>query len=162
MKGHLILSALLLLSLNLSAEDIVKVDKYMGSCEIEDSKLKAHFSYISETGYLDGYSNKGIRIQFADAEGYLTRLSHEVKILDLTGFEKDVKVKNSWNKFEVEKSGNLFGGVAAELKLSKIRKSGKINYEYKCYSGSKCGEYHVDLEFYGCDLDYRFNGKRLK
>ncbi len=162
MKGHLILSAMLLLSFNVSGEDIVKVDKYMGSCEIKDSKLKAHFSYISETGYKDGYSNKGLRIQFADNEGYLTRLTKEIKILDLTGFEKDVKVKNSGYKFQVEKSGNLFGGVAAEIKISKIRKSGKISYEYKCYAGSNCGEYQVDLEFLKCDLDYKFKGKRLK
>lgn len=162
MKGQLILSLMLLTSFSLSAEVIVKIDKYMGSCEIKNSPLKAHFTYISETGYEDGFSNKGLRVQFADKDGYLTKLSKNIKILDLTGFIKDVEVKNSWNKFEVEKSGNRFGGVAAELKIYKIKKSGKISYEYKCFSGTKCGEYTVDLEFKNCDLDYKFKGKKLK
>jgi hypothetical protein len=162
MKGHIFLSLMLFASFSLSAEVIVKIDKYMGACEIKNSKLKAHFTYISETGYEDGFSNKGLRIQFADKDGYLTKLNKDIKILDLTGFQKDVEVKNSWNKFQVEKSGNRFGGVAAEIKIYKIKKSGKISYEYKCFSGTNCGEYSVELEFNSCNLDYKFKGKRLK
>lgn len=154
--------ALLLASFTVGASEVVKIEKYMGSCEIKDSDLKAHFTYISETGYEDGYSNKGVQIEFADNEGYLTKLNSKVKMLDLSGFVKEVKVKNAWNKFEVEKNGNLFGGVAGELSINKIRNSGEITYEYKCYSGTNCGEYEVELEFKDCKLNYKFKGKKIQ
>jgi hypothetical protein len=161
MKGRIIFIAMLLGSYVFSASAVVQIENYMGSCEIKDSALNAHFTYILETGYEDGYSNKGIQIQFADKHDYLTSLNSEVQILNLSGFEDEVKIKNSWNKLQVEKSGNLFGGVVGELKIYKIKKSGKIEYQYKCYSGSNCGEYEVELEFKNCDLEYKFNGKKI-
>lgn len=144
-------------------QKVEKVEKYMGSCELKNHHVTAHLTYVSETGYEDGYSHKGIIVEFGDEKGKLVRLTDQVKRLSITGFENEVKIKNRWNKFTVDKNKNLFGGSEGEIKIRKARKSGTIEFEYKCYQqGPNCVEYEIELELKNCKLDYTLNGKKIK
>ena len=130
MKGQIAFILILMGAFSLSAVEIQKVEKiekYMGSCEIVDYDVRAHLTYVSETGYQDGYSNKGVIVEFSNEKGKLVQLSTEIKRLTLTGFEKEVKIKNRWNKFTVDKDRNRFGGSDGEIKIHKI----KLHFEKK-------------------------------
>ena len=85
-----------------------------------------------------------------------------MKIQRAITLEDEVELKHSWKKFSVEKDGNLFGGPEGELKINKIKKTGELEYEYKCYQGSNCGEYELELELVKCKLDLNLKGKKIK
>ena len=165
MKSQLWVLLLLFAALGISGAEVNKVEKiekYMGSCEIVNSALMAHLTYISETGYDDGYSNKGVIVEFANEKGWLVSWDKNVKRLAFSGFEKEVKTKNRMTRFSVEKDGNLFGGAEGELKIHKVKKTGSIDYEYKCYRGENCGEYEVELKLKNCRVDFKLKGKKIK
>lgn len=165
MKRQILAVMLSLLTIQVIGSEVstaTKIEKYLGSCEIVNSSYIAHLTYVSESGYEDGYSNKGVIVEFTNNKGVLVPLTEKISRIALSGFENEVKIKNKWNKFTLEKDGNMFGGAEGELKINKIKKTGKIDYEYKCYRGSSCGEYEVEMKLINCKLDLKLKGKKIK
>lgn len=165
MKRKLLAAILSLLTIQVIGSEInnvEKIEKYMGSCEVIDSNFRAHITYVSETGYDDGYSNKGVIVEFTNEKGNLIPLTDKISRIALSGFANEVKIKNKWNKFNVEKDGNMFGGAEGEISIHKVKKTGSIDYEYKCYNGANCGEYEAKLKLKNCDLKFKLNGKKIQ
>lgn len=129
-----------------------KIEKYLGSCSIAGYSSKAHLTYVSENGHHDGYSNKGVIIEFSNEQGNLEWLTKGIKTISLTGPESDIKIKDKWNGFKLSKTKSYLGGSKGELKLNKVKKNGAIKYEYKCYQNSDCGP--VKLKLYECELNF--------
>lgn len=165
MRKQVLASLLSLLTIQVIGSEVSKVEKiekYLGQCEIVGYSTRAHLTYISETGYEDGFSNTGVIVEFTNEKGNLVSLTDKISRMSIAGFKKEVKFKNKWNKFEVEKDGNMFGGTEGYVAIDKVKKSGKISYEYKCFQGSNCGEYKIKLALTKCDLDFTLNGKKIK